>query len=275
MFDWFERAKERDEAKEKPLVEGDIGEFCEELGFKPTHYQERLLRDPSRFVVARWSRQSGKSYAVAALILYHALTHTGSKIAVLAPSFRQSRRIIGRISFFLRRLRRRVLAGRLLRTRLEFVNGSVVEAFPNSPETIRGETLDLVFVDELGYVQNDEELYDATVFALATTNGRFIAASTPGSRDTLFYEMCTDDVRFKDVSRHHVSYREASEPNGPLKREILEQLSWQMKAEPWRWRREMEAEFADDEDAWLPMDLISKCVDEDLEYIPEASIITS
>lgn len=261
------RADEREEAKGKPLVSGDVAEFCEkDLGFRPYAYQEKLLRDPSQFVVARWSRQSGKTHTIAALILYHALARPGSRIVVLAPSLRQSRRIIWKISTFLSRIPRKVVESRLLKTRLELVNGSTIEAFPNNPGTIRGETLHMAIVDELNFVQNDEELYDAVVYALGTTNGRFLATSTPGSRDSLFYSMCTDNIRFGNVSRHHVAYREALDPNGPLKGETLERIRQQMMEEPWRWTREMEAEFAEDDDAWLPFALIRKCVDENLEY---------
>ena len=270
------REREREQARKTSIITGDVVEFCEkQLGFKPTAYQEKLLRDPAQFVVARWSRQSGKTQTIAAMILYQALTVPGSKIAVLAPSWRQSRRMIRRIQSFLRRLPPWVLDGRPLKTKVELVNGSVVEALPNSPETIRGETLHMVVVDELGFVPNDDELYDAVVYTLATTNGRFIGASTPGSRDSLFYAMCTDDEQFKDVSRHHVSSREALEPNGPLKKEILEKIRHQMALDPWRWQREMEAQFAEDEDTWLPMELITKRIDPDLETFPEDLLFRS
>ncbi len=109
---------------------------------------------------------------------------------------------------------------------------------------------------------------------MATTNGRFLATSTPGSRESMFYAMCTDDVNFFDFSRHHVSYLDALEPNGPLKLEILEKLRRQFATDPWRWRREMEAEFADDEDSWFSIALITRCVDQNLEYIREGTILT-
>lgn len=47
-----------------------------------------------------------------------------------------------------------------------------------------------------------------------------------------------------------------------------------MAFEPLRWQREMMAEFAQDEDSWLNIALITKCVDPDLEYIPEDTILT-
>src|SRR5260370_21176731 len=68
--------------------------------------------------------------------------------------------------------------------------------------------------DECAYIEHDKELYDAIIFTLSTTNGPFFATSTPGSRDTLFYGMATDDEIFADFSRHHVSYREALKPKG-------------------------------------------------------------
>ncbi len=256
-------------------IEPDPVEFCiKRLGFKPTVYQEKLLRDPAQFIVARWARQSGKTHCVAVLLLWLCLRNPGFNVLVVAPSIRQSKIIIRKIAGFLQRLPRYAVL-RPQKTKIEFYNGSRIQAFPNSPETIRGEAgVGLVYADEYSYVRDDAELYQAVIFTVATTNGRFLATSTPGSKDSIFYAMCMDDENYGDFSRHHVSYQDALQPNGPLKQEVLEKLKRQMAAEPWRWRREMEAEFADDEDAWLPMGLLSKCVDEELEFISEDTILT-
>ncbi len=254
----------------------DPVEFCVRfLGFTPTVYQEKLLRDPAQLIAARWSRQSGKTHCVAALLLWSCLRTHGFNVIVLAPSIRQSKITIRKITGFLSKLPK-YAALRPYKSKVEFYNGSRIQAFPNSPETIRGEPgVNFVYTDEAGYIRDDKELYAAVIFTLATTNGRYLATGTPGSRDSLFYAMCTDDEVYGDVSRHHVTYLDALEPKGPLKRGILEKLKRQMAADPWRWRREMEAEFADDEDAWLSMELIRKCVDENLDYIPESAILTS
>jgi len=165
------------------------------------------------------------------------------------------------------------LEGRPIKTRLKFINGSEIEAMPNSPDTVRGNTTHMILVDELSFVMNDEELYDSVVYSLGTTNGRFIGASTPGSRDSLFYKMCTDDVKYGKVSRHHVGWKEALEPNGPLKKEIVETIRAQMIEDPWRWQREMEAEFAVDEDAYFSYALIERSVDSQLEYWDESDLV--
>jgi phage FluMu gp28-like protein len=257
-------------------IEPDPVGFCiKRLGFKPTVYQEKLLRDPAQFIVARWARQSGKTHCVSVLLLWLCLRNHGFNVLVVAPSIRQSKIIIRKIAGLLHKLPRLAVL-KPQKTKIEFYNGSRIQACPNSPETIRGESaVGLVYADEFGYVRDDRDLYDAVSFTVATTNGRFLATSTPGSRDSLFYAMCTDDENYGDFSRHHVTYKDALEPNGPLKQEVLEKLKRQMAMEPWRWQREMMAEFADDVEAWLPMALISKCVDQDLEYIPEDRILTA
>ena len=260
----------RDSDRDKPLVSSDILDFFREMtGFKPTTYQEELLLDESQFVVARWSRQSGKSLSLTLICLYTALSGANRRIAILAPSMRQTRSMIRRATSFLPNLPDNALEGKPLKTKLEFSNGSTIEAFPNSPETVRGLTAHLIIIDEAGYVEDDRDLYDAVVYALGTTNGRLIATSTPGSRDSLFYQMCMDDDLYGDFSRHHVSFHDALEPKGPLKKGILEKLERQMREDPWRWQREMEAEFSEDEEAWFSHGLITSCVDDDLEYVED------
>ncbi len=222
-------------ARQQPFaVPKDPAKFCETLGFKPTIYQIKLIHDTAQFIVARWCRQSGKSHAVSALLLWLLLAYPGYSIIVVAPSLRQSKIIIRKISAFLRFLPKYVCP-KPLKTKIELYNGSIVQAFPNKPETIRGEPgVNLVYADEFNYIADDADIYDAVVFTLSTTNGKFLATSTPGSRDSIFYRMCTDDQAYPDVSRHHITYEEALEPNGPLKRPILEKIRAQLRAtDPW------------------------------------------
>jgi phage FluMu gp28-like protein len=263
------RTRKDEDARNSPLVTCGIIEFClRVLRWKPYPYQEKLLLDPAKFIAARMSRQSGKSTTLAVLALYTALSTPNARVYVVAPSLRQARLIVQKAWTLARRVPG-IFRNKPLKTRLEFRDGSIIQALPNSPETIRGETSNLVILDEFNYVRDDQGLYDAVVFTLMTTNGRAVAASTPGSRDSIFYHMCTDqEGPYANVSRHHVTCQDATEPNGPIKREVLEQVRIQYGADQNRWIREMEAEFADDEDCYLPMSLILSCVDPELEPIP-------
>jgi len=274
-YDNLQLEREWNEASNRPLIEEtDVVEFFKHLGFQATIYQEKLLRDKSQFILARWSRQSGKSLAMAVAVLFNALTRKGFRAAIVAPSKRQSMKMVDKISRLLTRLGRDVLEGPPRKGRLAFRNGSVVEALPNNPDTIRGETLNAVVLDEFAYIEHDKELYDAIIFALSTTNGSFYGTSTPGSRDTLFFAMATDDNQFADFSRHHVSYKDALKPNGPIDPEFLEKLRRQYQTDPGRWKREMEADFADDEDAYLPLDLIESCVTAGPETFTKDDVIS-
>ena len=243
----------------------DPVDFCKTLlGFQPTQYQEKFLRDSSQFIALRWSRQSGKSHIVAARMVWQANTSHGVHLGIVAPSYRQSRLVL-RKAAAMASLLPPELTSNIEKTRLIFRNGSTIEAYPNNPLTIRGPTLHLVYCDEMNYIRDDAELYDAILFTLGTTNGAFIASSTPGSRDSLFYRICLAD-EYADFSRHKVSWRDAVEPNGPLKTGILERIRKQLETNPWRWTREMEADFAEDENSFFPLALVTECVDGQLEY---------
>ncbi len=236
-------------------------DFCREiLGFKPFAYQERFIRmfEENQFTAARWCRQSGKSFIVSALLLWYATTHPNNAVGIIGPSWRQTKRILQRIAG----LTHKLPAGLVFkpqRTQIHFTNGSAIEAFPNNPETIRGPTLHVVYADEFNFVANDQELYDAILYTLGTTNGKFVCTSTPWHSDSLFYKIF-NHKDYQDFKTLHVAVEEALEPNGPLKKSIVDKIRTQMGDDPARWRREMEAEWAEDEDVWLTQSLIASCI---------------
>ena len=253
---------------EKFSFPDDPVKFCIEiLGFTPTEYQRDLAKKfvENQFVAARWCRQSGKSWMISALLLWYALIHPNTYIGVVGPSWRQTKLIIRKINTFLRKLPKGSYY-KPQRTIVRLTNGSIIEAFPNNPDTIRGPTLQIVYADEFNFIANDEDLYDAILFTLGTTNGKFVCTSTPWTTDSIFYKIWYDPNYSQVFAKSHVTWREALEPNGPLKHGILKKIKKQLEGDPWRWRREMEAEWAEDESVWLPQALITSCIDHALDY---------
>ncbi len=267
MPKWFslqhsERLIDEAEVAHAQSLSNDPVEFFRQIvGFEPTPYQKEFIRLflENQFLAARWCRQSGKSWIVSALLLWYALTHEDSYSIVLGPSWRQAKMIIRRITYFLKKLP----PGMILKpqkTVIRFANGSLIEAFPNNPDTVRGPTIDgIIFLDEFNFVRDDVELYDAILFTLSTTHGRFVCSSTPWTTDSVFYRIFSHKD-FDDFARSHVTWEQALEPNGPLKQKVLEKIRKQFAEDPWRWKREMEAEWAEDEHVWLNQDLITKCI---------------
>ncbi len=65
---------------------------------------------------------------------------------------------------------------------------------------------------------------------------------------------------YVDFVRHHFSWEKALEPAGPLSPAMIERIRRQFGDDQQRWRREMEAEWTEDEDVWLPQSLIVSCI---------------
>jgi phage FluMu gp28-like protein len=259
-------------------VSKDTVKFLEQYcKLKPYWYLLDLIQfyEKFQFNAVRWPRQTGKSTGIGALHLADAWNNPDLNIGFVGPSWRQTKLNIRRIASFCRNLPQQGL--HVQKTKITLPNGSIIEAFPNNPDTIRGNTFHRIWWDEVNFTANDEDLYDAILFTLGTTNGKLTASSTPFNTDALFWKMC-NHKDYADFGRLHFSWEKALEPDGPLKPAIIEKIKRQFGDDPARWRREMEAEWAEDEDVWLAQSLIVACVGtvkncgEDLqEFNPEAS----
>jgi hypothetical protein len=247
------------------------------LGYSLYGYQKEFVEifENNQFTAARWCRQSGKTQTISALLLKYAVKNPNSAIGVVGPSWRQTKRILTRINALSRKLPPEIIS-KSQKTQIDFTNGSSIEAFPNNPETIRGPTLHVVYADEFNFVANDQELYDAILYTLGTTNGKFVCSSTPWHTDSVFFKIFSHKD-FADFKTSHVTVEQATEPNGPLKPAIIQKIRTQMGDDPIRWRREMMAEWAEDQDVWLTQSLIAGCIGtaqncgEDLKQYSEES----
>ena len=254
------REQESQQTSNVSALKGDFKRFSEEaFGFTPYQYELDLaeLYEKNQFIWARWCRQSGKSFTISAILLKDAWEHPDLYIAIVGPSWRQTKLNIRRMGGFARKL---LGSDRgIQKTRITLPSGSVIEAFPNNPDTIRGPTFHRIWWEECNFTPNPEDLYDAILFTLGTTNGKLIATSTPWNTDSVFWRMC-NHKDFSDFRGSHITWKQAQEPDGPLKKNIIDKIRKQFGEDPARWRREMEAEWAEDEDVWLPQSLIVACV---------------
>lgn len=251
---------EQEKAAKVQALKGDTSKFFTDVcHLKPFAYQLAFADQyrQNQFLAVRWPRQTGKSTFIGGLLLQDAYDNKDLNIAFIGPSFRQTKLNLRRVASFCRNLP--AGACHIQRTRISFKNGSVIEAFPNNPDTIRGNTFHRIWWDEVNFTASDDDLYDAILFTLGTTNGKLVASSTPFNSDSLFWRMC-NHKDFSDFIRSHFSYESALEPNGPLNPQMIERIRRQFGDDPARWRREMMAEWAEDEDVWLPQSLIVSCV---------------
>ena len=245
------------------------------MGFKLFAYQKEFadIFENNQFTAARWCRQSGKSQTISALLLKYAVTHPNAEIGIVGPSWRQTKRIISRIAILAHKLPPSIVF-KPQKTRISFVNGSSIEAFPNNPETIRGPTFDVVYADEFNFVANDQDLYDAILYTLATTNGKFVCSSTPWNTDSVFYKIF-NHKNFGEFKTSHVTFNQALSPNGPLLPKTLQSIKTQMGEDPSRWQREMMADWVEDDNVWLNQSLIASCIGTEKSYSMDLQLFNS
>jgi phage FluMu gp28-like protein len=263
---WHEVEREHSQLKQtvtektEQLSVNAVDFFEQILGFKPYAYQKEFaeLFENNQFTAARWCRQSGKTETISALLLKYVVTHPNAAICIVGPSWRQTKRIITRIATFAHKLPPGIIF-KPQKTQIHFVNGSSIEAFPNNPETIRGPTFNVVYADEFNFVANDQDLYDAILYTLGTTDGKFVCSSTPWNTDSVFYKIFTHK-NFSHFKTTHVTIEKALSPNGPLKPNTIQRIKTQMGDDPSRWKREMEAEWVEDDNVWLTQSLIASCI---------------
>jgi len=235
------------------------------LRFEATPYQAKLLDDTSKRIIVIWPRQSGKSTTLAARMVWYASTHERTLSLIVAPGLRQSMILMDRIQAFLMSMTkpvRRKLISKMQRTVIWFKKGSQIVALPNSPNLLRGYTAHQVLCDEAAFFRDDELVFFNVLFPmLQTTDGTLIVSSTPWGKDSVFYRFAQNPA----FSKHKINYEQVVKA-GLAKQKFIEEMRRELPSE--RFRREFEAEFVEDEMAYLPQDLITRCID------PNAQLIT-
>jgi hypothetical protein len=157
-----------------------------DAGMEPDPWQESVLNSDARRMLLLCSRQSGKSTTCASLAVHQALYDPGL-VLLIAPAQRQSselfrkvREVYGALPDVPRIVQESAL-------RMELGNGSRIIALPGTEGTIRGYSgAKTVIIDEASRV--DDALFAAVRPMLATTQGRFVALTTPYGKRGWFYE---------------------------------------------------------------------------------------
>jgi hypothetical protein len=128
--------------------------------FKLRGYQGNLIEhyNENRFNVVLASRQSGKSITSCAYLLWYLLFHPEVTVAVLANKGAIAREMISRIVTMLESVPFFLQPGVkiLNKGNIEFANDSKVVAAATSSSSIRGLSINLLYLDEFAFVENAE-----------------------------------------------------------------------------------------------------------------------
>jgi phage FluMu gp28-like protein len=269
-------------AKERtlPSLPLDKVEFFEKvLKVEPYAYEAAFLRDPAPLKVLRWPRRAGKTMTTAGDDLYFAMHNANCKIIITMPKFQQIKEIYFQAFHeHLARMDRDIYDAYIedeLQTIIRFNNGTIILAETPEPFTIRGHGPKKISIDEMNFIRRDRDLWLSALLPMTLTQTVQInVASTPWNKDSIYHAMCFDksfrgfsgNIHERDPPRYFLTWKDVLKPNGPLDPYQVEVMREQYAGDPWRWKREMESSFVDDETAFFPSSLIIKCQNDQLEF---------
>lgn len=167
------------------------------IPFELYDYQKEMITSyvANRFNLTLTARQMGKTAAMAAYILWFAIFNPTKTIAVLANKMEQAQEIMDRIRMAFEYLPFFLQHGVKVynKRRIEFDNGSIIFSSATSASGIRGRSVDLVYIDEAAFVENDITFYESTYPVITSgKDSRVIMTTTPRGARGMFYMLWRD-----------------------------------------------------------------------------------
>jgi hypothetical protein len=170
-------------------------------------YQQGLIEhyNSNRFNVVLASRQSGKSITSCAYLLWFLLFHPEVTVAILANKGAIAREMISRLVTMLESVPFFLQPGVkiLNKGNIEFANDSKVVAAATSSSSIRGLSINLLYLDEFAFVEGAEEFYTST-YPVVTSgkDSKVIITSTANGVGNMFYKIYQSAVHQQSEYRH-------------------------------------------------------------------------
>ena len=157
-------------------------------------YQEKMFDhfNDNRFSIVLACRQSGKSISSVVYLLWYACFHPEKTIAILANKGAVAREMLARITLALENLPFFLQPGckALNKGSLEFSNNSKIIASATSGSSIRGLSINLLFLDEFAFVENDAQFYTSTYPVVsAGKDTQIIVTSTANGVGNVYHKL--------------------------------------------------------------------------------------
>ena len=157
-------------------------------------YQEKMFShfNDNRFSIVLACRQSGKSISSVVYLLWYACFHPEKTIAILANKGAVAREMLARITLALENLPFFLQPGckALNKGSIEFSNNSRIIAAATSGSSIRGLSINLLFLDEFAFVENDAQFYTSTYPVVsAGKDTKVIVCSTANGVGNVYHKL--------------------------------------------------------------------------------------
>src|SRR3990170_6764702 len=224
----------------------------------PDH--QKLLRDLSLRQVAVCGRGWGKSLVFSRKNLWLLFTKHDVESLILSSTQRQSMIMFDycystiKANSLMREMLQRPGTTRTI-IRLKPPLGGKLVALPCSPDKLRGYHPDWIFLDEASIIPS-EMITSEIMMMLTKPDAALVMSGTPMAFDHVFRKAFLDTKRY---SIHHYT-----SDSSPLvsQNQLAEWREMMTKEE---WQREVEAKWVETTQTFFPMDLITTCIDPELD----------
>lgn len=166
--------------------------------FEMYDFQKDLIKNfhENRFNIAKLPRQTGKSTTVVSYLLHYALFNDNIRIAILANKAETARELLGRLQLSYENLPKWLQqgVGSWNKGSLELENGSKIVAASTSSSAVRGNSFNIIFLDEFAFIPNHiAEQFFSSVYPTISSgkSTKVIIISTPNGMN-MFYKLWHD-----------------------------------------------------------------------------------
>ena len=157
-------------------------------------YQEKMFNhfNDNRFSIVLACRQSGKSISSVAYLLWYAVFHPDQTIAILANKGSTAQEMLMRVTLMLENLPFFLQPGTkaLNKRSIEFSNNSRIVSAATSGSSIRGMSVNLLYLDEFAFVEDAATFYTSTYPVIASgKNTKVVITSTANGIGNQFHKI--------------------------------------------------------------------------------------
>lgn len=233
-------------------------------------YQERWVKDKSRFKIVNKARQTGFSFAVALEVLLDALEKKTLWV-LLSKGERQSKELMEKVQMHAKAVNLaleavesdfKVEKESYKMLELNLPNGSRIIALPANPDTARGFSGNVV-LDEFAF-HKDSKLIWSALYPTITRGYKLRVISTPNGVGNQYEKLVNDPEN--GWSKHEVDIYRAKDEGLDLDIEALHKEAGSEDT----WLQEYCCKFLDEASSYLTYELIDGCsVGKVLHNIPD------
>lgn len=231
-------------------------------------YQRKWIRDPARFKLGMFARQTGKTFTTTLEVtddcFAAAIKEQRTRWVILSRGERQAREAIDEgvkrhanaynLTFDHAEYDWKGDSGSYRALEVILPHGSRITALPANPDTARGFSAN-AFLDEFAFHKDSGAIWKA-LFPVISAGHKLRVTSTPNGKGNKFYELAT--AQGDTWSRHMVNIYQAVRDGLPRN---IDELRAGLADED-AWSQEYELKWLDEASAWLSYELISSCEDE-------------